>query len=198
MQHEQDHEGGTQQPDTSAEQTTNLEPRIHVVELDSAERGTQHGRWIDANQSPEDLDDDIAAMSDSARTVDAADWSIDDSEDFGGIDLTTVTDTSLISQLARGVVEHGHAFAAWNRLIAPDREQINHFEQVYVGTYATREAWARSLADQLGWHRVIDGAITDPLLRPYVVLDYTAIVQDSHQHWHLVTGADGKVHVFAR
>ena len=137
-------------------------------------------------------------MLDSSPIVDATDWAIGSSEDFAGLDLSAVTDTTLISRLARGVAEHGVAFAAWTTLIAPDHEQLDRFADAYVGSYASPEAWARILAGHLGWHDQLERAVTDPLLRPYVVINYAAIVQDSFQHWHFVTGADGRTHVFVK
>ncbi len=198
MQHEQHPEGGEQQPDINAEHEAGFEPRIYVVERSSSQRGIQHGLWIDANQAPADLDADIAAMLASSPTVDATEWGVEDSDDFAGLDLSSTTDTVLIAQLARGVAAHGVAFASWATLVENDREQLDRFDDAYIDSYATPEAWARSLADRLGWHEALDQAVIDPLLRPYVVLDYTAIAEDSYQHWRLTIGADGMVHVFVK
>lgn len=194
MPHEQHPEGGQQQPDTNEEYESGYAPRIYVVDLTS----DQHGQWIDANQAPEDLDADIAAMLDSSPTVDAIDWRVGDSDDFVGVDLSGITDTTLISQLARGVATHGVAFAVWAKLVENDREQLDRFDEAYIDSYATPEAWARALAARLGWHDLLDLAVSDALLRPYVVLDYTAIAEDSNQHWRLAIGADGMVHVFVK
>lgn len=198
MPQEQHPEGGEHQPDTSAEHEAGFEPRIYIVDRSSGQSDIQYGQWIDANQPPEDLDADIASMLDSSPTIDATDWGIGDSDDFAGLDLSSITDTALISQLARGVVTHGVAFAAWATLIENDREQLDRFNDAYIDSYATPEAWARSLADRLGWHDALDQAVIDPLLRPYIAIDYTAIAEDSNQHWRLANGADGRVHVFVK
>jgi antirestriction protein len=184
--------------DVAEDEAQHLDPRIHVVDLASAERGINHGRWLYANQPARELDADIAAMLDSSPTAGATDWGVDDTADFAELDLSAITDTTLISQLAHGLALHGPAFAAWARHVNNDRKQLARFEHAYIGSYATPETWARSLADDLGWHDALDQAVTDPLLRLYVVLDYAAIADDSHQHWHLAAGSDDMVHVFAK
>jgi hypothetical protein len=55
----------------------------------------------------------------------------------------------------------------------------------------------REVADDLGWQKQKE-RITDPLLQPYVTLDYAAMAEDAAQSWDAVTGVDGRLHVFMR
>ncbi|OXM65341.1 antirestriction protein ArdA [Amycolatopsis vastitatis] len=173
-------------------------PRIYVADLASTERGIEHGLWIDADQSASEIDADIEAMLASSPVPGAKLWTIRSAEDFDGIDLSTVTDSAVIMDLARGLIEHGRAFAAWARFVGNDRTRITEFRDSYTGSYQSQEAWAWALVENLGWHQELDRRITDTLIRPYVVFDYEAVAQDASASWHVLTDPDGTVHVFAR
>jgi antirestriction protein len=141
---------------------------------------------------------DIAAMLEASPMPGATEWAIQATADFGGLDLQGYTDTALIAQLAKGVAEHGAAYSAWVAITGTDdREQLDRFSDFYVGSYASREEWMREAADELGWPAQRE-RITDPLLQPYVTLDYTAMAEDAARSWDAVTGVDGRLHVFMR
>jgi antirestriction protein len=179
-----------------------LSPRIYVTDLASHQRGITHGLWIDANQQPDELDADIAAMLDSSPTLpglpwDKA-WTVGATEDFAGLDLHGFTDTPLITKLAKGVADFGPAYAVYVSLVGTDdRELLDKFEDLYIGSYDSAEAWMREVADDLGWQKQRE-RITDPLLAPYVTLDYAAMAEDAAQSWDTVTGIDGRLYVFMR
>ncbi|WP_073845008.1 antirestriction protein ArdA [Amycolatopsis sp. CB00013] len=173
-------------------------PRIYVVDLASTERGIDHGLWVDANQSASEIDADIGAMLESSPVLGAKLWTIRSAEDFGGIDLSQVTDSAVVADLARGIIEHGRAFAAWARSVQNDRARLAEFRDVYTGSHQSQEAWAWSLVESLSWHQELDRRITDELMRPYVVFDYEAVAKDASASWVVVSDPDGTVHVFAR
>lgn len=175
-----------------------LHPRIYVADLASAARHIQHGLWIDAHQEPAALDADIEAMLDSSPTVGAKVWAVHDTEQFADVDLSDVRDTTLIATLAEGVTRHGRAFGAWARAIDNDPEQLDQFSERYTGSYPSAEVWARELAEALGWQEAVDRGITDPLLKPYVVIDYAAMIHDASASWHVISDSDGTTHVFVR
>ncbi|GAA4536580.1 antirestriction protein ArdA [Amycolatopsis samaneae] len=187
-----------EQPKPEAEHERRYRPRIYAADVASAARGIQHGLWIDANQPASDLDADIAAMLASSPVPGADTWAIRATKDFAGLDLTDVTDTALLSRVASGIAEHGDAYVAWVRHVASSDKQLSEFSDRYVGSYPSEEAWARSLTESLGWDRQLDKAITDQLLRPYVVIDYQAVAHDASASWYLAKDDDGTVHVFVR
>lgn len=173
-------------------------PRIEVIDTASHKRGIQHGLWIEANQEPEELEADITAMLESSPTPEAAEWSIQATEGFAGLDLHGYTDTGLISQLAKGVAEHGAAYAAWVGIVGTDnRELLDRFDEFHVGSYASPEAWAKDVTNELEWPEQLNNAL-DPMLRRYVVIDYARFVRDARQSWDVTEGVDGKTHVFMR
>jgi antirestriction protein len=173
-------------------------PRIYIADLASTERGIEHGLWIDADQEASEIAADIDAMLESSPVPGAKLWTIQSAKDFDGIDLSTVTDSAVIADLARGLIEHGRAFAAWARSVDNDRTKLAEFRDSYTGSYQSREAWAWNLVESLGWHQELDRRITDTLIRPYVVFDYEAVAQDAAAGWQVLADPDGAVHVFAR
>lgn len=184
--------------DETPEQMKLCEPLIYVADMASARRGVSHGLWITADQTPDELNDDIAAMLASSPTPDATEWTVQATEDFAGLDLHGFTDTALIALLAKGVAEHGPAFSAWVTITGTaDRAELERFEEFYVGNYASTEAWMREVADELGWQKEKQ-RIADPLLSPYVTLDYAAMAHDASRSWDVVAGIDGRTYVFLR
>lgn len=180
------------------EKAPHYQPRIYVVDLASRERGIQRGLWIDADRNADELDADIAAMLDSSPTVGKQTWAVHAIEGFAGLDLHGFTDTALISRLARGVVDFGAAYAAWIAASGTkDRGLLDRFEDLYVGSYDTPEAWRRAVADDLQWPDQLDAAL-DPALRSYVTIDYGKVAREMRQGWDVLPGIDGKIHVFLR
>jgi antirestriction protein len=183
---------------TERETVPPTHPRVYVVDLASAERGIEHGSWIDATQPADELDADIAAMLDSSPTIGAQEWAVEATEGFTGLDLHGFTDTTLIAQLGQGVAEHGAAYAVYVQIVGTsDRDQLDKFEDVYVGSFASPEAWARNVGEDLEWDAHLD-EVVDPMLRPYLSIDYARFAQESRASWDVFEGVDGKTHVFMR
>jgi len=68
-----------------------------------------------------------------------------------------------VSRLAKGIAEHGQAFAAyadWNRQADPE---LARFGEHFEGTHPTREAWAEEVATEIfEWPRHLE-VIPEPL-----------------------------------
>jgi len=99
-----------------------------------------------------------------------------------------------VVRLAKGIAEHGQAFAAyadWNRQGDPE---LVRFGEHYEGIFPTREAWAEEVANEVfEWPRYLE---TIPeLLRSYVRFDYVNFALTLEQHRHVVEGDEG-VYVF--
>lgn len=60
------------------------QPRIYVACLAAYNYGILHGAWIDADQEPWALWDEVAAMLRASPLADAEEWAIHDYEGFGG------------------------------------------------------------------------------------------------------------------
>lgn len=182
---------------TGPETGPRYRPRIYVVDSTIPEHD-QHGWWIDASESVSQMQTDIAAMLATSPRAEATEWTIRACEAFAGLDVTGFTDLDLVARLARGVAEHGAAYAAWAELVSSsDPDQLDKFEDFYIGSFASPEAWARSVGEDMEWDRHLD-EVVDPTLRPYLVIDYAAFAQEQRQAWDVLQGSDGRTHVFMR
>jgi antirestriction protein len=183
--------GGEQQP--------SYQPRVYVSDLSSHRQGLIHGIWLDANQEPADLDTAITTHLRRSPVAGTATWAVQASHGFAGLDLHGFRDTALISRLGRGVAEHGAAYAAWVGIVGTeDRDLLDTFTDYHVGSYDSRDAWARTIGEDLEWHRQLDHAVTDPLLRRCLIIDYAKVAREAAHGWDVLEGHDGRVHVFLR
>ncbi len=81
------------------------------------------------------------------------------------------------------------AIAAWSELIgSTDPDQLDRFEDFYVGSYDSPEAWARAVAEDLDWDAELDRQVTDPFLRSYLVIDYARMAREGAQGWDVLQG----------
>lgn len=172
-------------------------PRVYVVDPASPE-DNKHGQWLDAGQGVNQLQADITAMLANSPNTEATEWAIHACEAFAGLDVTGLTDLDLVVRLAGGVAEHGTAYAVYVQLVGTDdRDQLEKFDDVYVGSFDSPEAWARAVGDDLEWGTHLD-EVVDPMLRPYLTIDYARFARESRASWDVVQGIDGKTHVFMR
>lgn len=185
--------------DAGAEQQPTYRPRVYIRDISSQQQGLVHDLWLDANQEQADLDTAITEYLRRSPVGQAAVWAVHGSYGFGGLSLYGCHDTTLIGRLGRGVAEHGAAYAAWVGITGTDDpELLDKFSDFHVGSYDSREAWARSLAEDLDWPGQLDREVTDPVLRRCVVIDYAKVASEAAHGWDAITGPDGRVHVFLR
>lgn len=78
-----------------------------------------------------------------------------------------------------------------------DRDMLERFEDFYIGSYDSPEASARSVGEDLEWDAHLD-QVVDPMLRPYLRIDYAKFAQEQRHAWDVVQGSDGRTHVFMR
>jgi len=186
--------GETEDIASSPERGEHPHPRIYVADLAAYTNGRLHGVWLDATRDVAELWNEVQAMLARSPVPDAEEIAIHDHEDFTGYPLGEHESLAFVSRLARGIVEHGQAFAAyadWNRQGDPDLER---FSEAHEGTYPTREAWAEEVANEVfEWPRQHE-AIIEPL-RPHVSLNLASLALELEQHRHVVEGDEG-VYVF--
>ena len=97
----------------------------------------------------------------------AEELSIHDHEDFTGYPLGEHESLTFVSRLARGIVEHGQAFAAYADCNRQGDPELERFSEAHEGTFPTREAWAEEVANEVfEWPRQHD-AIIEPFLPPW-------------------------------
>lgn len=188
-------------PHTPEDEPT-VEPKIYVASLTDYNHGTLHGAWITADRDAAQIYDQTQAMlaaSPTARRLGqpAEEWAIHDYQGFGALSIGEHDDFHLIAQLARGITDHGPAFAAWVSHHGKNEIDPAEFEDVYVGEWSSVRDYAEHILDDLGYLDEINKAVPD-YLKPYVAIDTSAFSRDlilsgdiwAHENEH------GKVWIF--
>ncbi len=173
------------------------EPRIYVASLSDYNAGRLHGTWIEADQEPEEIHDVITGMLQASPTDPRAEeWAIHDFEGFNGLHLGEWEDLAHVSRVAKGIKEHGIAFAHWATLVSTD-EELDQFEERYLGQWPGRTEYAADVLDDLGLYDEVEKAVPGNL-RPYVTLDSEGFGRDLELGGDIsVVDVAGGVYIFS-
>ena len=170
----------THQPDAELHHETEPKPSpsIYVASLADYNNGRLHGKWIDAARDPDAIYADINAILASSREPDAEEWAIHDYEQFGTWKVSEYETVEQISHVAKGIAEHGYAYAAWADVFDGDDAGIDDasFYESYLGHYDSITAYVEQMSDDLGYEEELDKLSEH--LRSFVRLDYAAIARD--------------------
>ncbi|MBB4853376.1 antirestriction protein [Mycobacteroides chelonae] len=158
------------------EGTPALAPKIYVASLADYNNGTLHGRWIDAARDADAVHADITAMLAQSREPGAEEFAIHDYDDFGTCRIHEFDSIELVSRIARGITEHGAAFAAWAEVHENDPDRLDDFQDAYLGHHDSVEAFAEQMADDLGYPDEL--AKLPETLQPYVHFNSAALARD--------------------
>jgi len=174
-----------------------LEPRIYVASLSDYNAGRLHGRWIDAAQDDEALWADVRAMLQASPEPVAEEWAVHDFEGFGPLRLGEYEDLAKVARVARGIADHGPAYAHWAAIVGLDNiDDLERFEDAYLGHHESAEAYAEELLDGMGAFQALERAVLQDL-RPYVELDVAGLARDLEFSGDITTSeGDGGVYVF--
>jgi antirestriction protein len=174
-----------------------LEPKIYVASLSDYNVGVLHGTWIDADQEPEAMHDAITGMLQASPTdARAEEWAIHDFEGFNGLHLGEWEDLEHVSKVAKGIREHGVAYAHFATIVSAD-EELDQFEERYLGKWRDAEAYAEEVFDDLGLFDEVKKCVSENL-QPYVTLDVAGFARDLVAGGDItVIEADSGVHIFS-
>ncbi|MFH5227298.1 antirestriction protein ArdA [Antrihabitans spumae] len=172
-------------------------PRIYVASLSDYNNGRLYGVWLDADREPEDVHADIRAMLAASPEQDAEEFAIHDFGGFGEARIYEYDSIELVTRIARGITEHGLAFAAWASAQEGNEAALDQFDDAYLGHYESMEAYAEQLIDDLGYQRLLDESVPESL-RPYARIDTEALARDMHLEGdlHFIPADDGGVWLF--
>lgn len=169
--------------------TRSTEPRIYVACLASYNAGKLHGKWIDANQEPDDIREEIAEMLKASPIAGAEEYAIHDSEGLGSISEHEGIDD--VAELAALVDEHGDIFIGVYENFGDLEQAKTAMEENYEGCHKNLEEFAYELLEQ-------DGSLNSmpENLRNY--FDYEAYGRDLEMGGDVFTIETGhnEVHVF--
>ena len=106
-------------------------------------------------------------------------------------------DLHIVATVARGIREHGAAFAAWAELHDAEESMLLAFSDAYLGEYESAQAWAEVVIEELGIQARIDAALPEDLAR-YVHIDSEAWAHDAWLNGdiHIIHKPDGGVWIF--
>lgn len=176
-------------------ETEQLKPRVFIASVGDYEQYDRvHGRWLDATADVVELEEGAREVVRTSRSGSPL-WGVYEAEGFYGLDLDAEwQDLRYVSALARGIAAHGEAFMRWSQVVAAI-EDLEQFEQRYVGQFETGADYAQHLAGELGVEETLS-AVPEGL-RPFVRFDAEAYAK------HLidtdcvaVTPAKDGVHIF--
>jgi len=182
-----------EQAHPSHETQPEVTPRIYVASLSDYNAGRLHGSWIDATQEPEDIHQAVQRMLATSPQLFAEEWAIHDYEGFGYARLSEYADFETVSRIAQGIEAHGDAFSAWIAYTGDDsEEQLDKFEEAYLGRWDDIRAYAEQLAEDMG--------LTDEIIpehhRPYISIDLDRLITDLEMDLVVAKAAVGGIHVF--
>jgi antirestriction protein len=173
-------------------------PEIWVGSLADYAAGYLHGVWLNATLTPEELAPAIQFMLRGSHEPDAEEYGIFDYDGFGS-EVTSLLgeypSLKTVSKIAQGIQAHGQAYAVWAAYVGPDNaEQLDHFEDHYLGEWESIEAYADDLLQETEAYRVIEEAPES--LQPYLKVDVEGYARDLSFDLHVVEKPDGGVWVF--
>jgi len=188
-----EHQDDRQEP----EREDTVQPRIYVASLSDYNEGRLYGAWIDAAQDEDELGRGIQEMLAHSPSPGAEEWAIHDYEGFGLLHLSEFESLAAVAKVAKGIAEHGPAFAAWAAHVGADSELLDAFEEAYMGEWEDGKEFAEQMLDDMGELEELRGKLSDHLA-PYVEIDYDSYFDD------LVLGGqigtmeklDGGIYVF--
>ncbi len=120
-------------------------PKIYVACLASYNAGKLYGKWIDADQTAEEIQAEISEMLKGSPEPFAEEWAIHDYEGFEGIRLDEYESIGKVAELARLIHEHGEAFAAYAGYVGLDYATAEGLEEAYSGEWGSEEEFAEDL-----------------------------------------------------
>jgi antirestriction protein len=172
-------------------------PEIWVGSLADYNAGRLHGVWLDATLEPDELASAVQFLLKNSYEPDAEEYAVMDYDGFGdaaGL-LGEYPNLETVSKVARGIEEHGLAFAAWVEYVGPEQvDQLERFQDHYLGEWESIEAYAEELLQESEAFRVIEEA--PEWLGPYLKVDVEGYARDLEMELHVAETPDGGVWVF--
>jgi len=196
--HEKEPEDNEHQDDREQpERERKAQPRVYIASLADYNDGRLYGAWIDADQDEDELDRAIKEMLARSPSPGAEEWAIHDYEGFGPLRLDEFESLAAVARIAKGIGEHGPAFAAWAAHVGTDSEALDEFEDAYMGEWESAVAFAEEMLDDMGHIDEIMRNVPEHLA-PYVQIDYKGFVSDLVRNGELATleKPDGGIYVF--
>jgi len=163
-------------------------PRIYVACLAAYNSGILFGEWIRADQSSEDIQDDIQTMLTASPIEGAEEWAIHSFEGFCDKTLSEYEDIDNVAKLAEFIIKHGDLGGALLGDYSVE-EAETLLEDHYHGVYDNEVDFAYDI-----FENCYSNAIPDNLM---CYFDYAAFAHDLFMWDYFSVEANGQTHVFS-
>lgn len=160
-----------------------VSPRIYVTAGLPLRADLVVGTWLDMARPPRDIYADLFAAINDETCIDHDRVYIWDDNGFGAFEVITGPlglegghSIDLLSTVARGIVEHGPAFAVWAQVHEDEPQHFDRFAQVFKGHYPTPGAFIRKQLEPMGYETLLDNTLPANI-RAHTAIDYDAIAE---------------------
>ncbi len=128
------------------------EIRIYVACLAAYNSGYLHGKWIDATQDLDDIQDEVNAMLEASPVEEEAEeYAIHDHEGFDGYPIGEYEGLESAHKIACFIEEHeGIGSELLNQFNGDIDEATKAIEENYCGCYASVADYAQELTEETG------------------------------------------------
>lgn len=173
------------------------ECRIYVASLSDYNAGVLHGRWIDATQGVEHMQEEIAAMLAESKQDVAEEYAIHDYE-LGGLKIGEYESLETVAALAEAIDEHGAAFVAWHNNAPDYNTDSDDFQEQYLGEWDSLADYAENYWNDCGEFDA-DKLSGGNWWHPARYIDWEAMGRDLQLNGDVWTAEaeGGKVYVFS-
>lgn len=179
------------------EDADDLHPRVWVASLADYNAGRLYGVWMDATYDADTLGAATRFMLRGSGEVAAEEWGIFDHDGFYGYNVGEYDSFETVSRVAKGIAEHGEAFAKWVEHVGAEREDLltdERFQDHYLGKFDSAEAYAEYILEETGSYEYLEQIPES--LRVYAKFDTEMMGRDMEIELHVVEASEGGVHVF--
>lgn len=171
-------------------QTRTDAPRIYVACLAAYNNGHLHGRWIDANQDPWTIWDEVSAMLRASPIAGAEEYAVHDYEGFQGVRIEEYTGIERVAEIAAFLGEHGPLGGALITYFGGDLEEAREaINDRYLGCHPSLADYMQDVTEET--------TIIPQALRYYI--DWNAMAWDAEMSGDIlvIETAHDEAHVFA-
>ncbi len=170
--------------------TTPTAPRIYVACLSSYNAGILHGRWIDAAQDADEIQQEVLAMLDDSTQPGSEEWAIHDFEGFAGLPVEEYSSFEHIAEWADLIAEHGPAYGVYAEAIGTTYATPEGFEDCYRGAYDSEKDFGE---EQSEWEFY---ELRDTRIWSFFDIDHYTHELFLDGFWS-ARDVDGQLHVFS-
>ena len=122
--------------------------RIYVACLAAYNKGILYGRWIDATQGEDHIQERIQAMLARSLMPDAEEWAIHDYEGFEGVSISEYESIQTVAELAAFIEEYGPVAAKLIEHCGDLEEAKDTMRDHYAGVYSSVANFAQELTEE--------------------------------------------------